>query len=85
MSFVHTIVNEISKTYLQNEKRYNYTTPKLFLEQISLYSKLLNEKTINLQNMILRLENGLTKLASCSEQVMQTFLKSNEFLFSRIV
>lgn len=69
MSYVHQSVNEMSSAYLQNEKRYNYTTPKSFLEQIALYSKLLGEKVFNLKSMILRLENGLTKLASCAGQV----------------
>lgn len=69
MSFVHSIVNEISQRYLLYEKRYNYTTPKTFLEQISLYSKLLTEKTVGLKHNIIRLENGLLKLASTSEEV----------------
>jgi len=34
---VHKKVNEVSQTYLTNERRYNYTTPKSFLEQIKLY------------------------------------------------
>ncbi|XP_022817840.1 dynein beta chain, ciliary-like [Spodoptera litura] len=69
MSHVHQSVNEMSEIYYQNEKRYNYTTPKTFLEQIALYSKLLNEKTKNLKMMIIRLENGLEKLASCAGDV----------------
>lgn len=69
MSYVHSTVNKISETYLQNEKRYNYTTPKSFLEQIALYSKLLTEKTNNIHNNIERLEIGLLKLASTSEEV----------------
>jgi dynein heavy chain len=69
MSHVHTSVNEVSKIYLQNERRYNYTTPKSFLEQIALYSKLLTEKTCNLKAMIERLVNGLEKLNSCAGQV----------------
>lgn len=69
MSFVHTSVNTISDVYLQNERRYNYTTPKSFLEQISLYSKLLMEKTFDLEAMILRLTDGLEKLKICSVQV----------------
>ncbi|XP_011494831.1 PREDICTED: dynein beta chain, ciliary-like [Ceratosolen solmsi marchali] len=69
MSYAHTSVNEISKLYLHNERRYNYTTPKSFLEQIALYSKLLNEKTFDLQSMIERLVNGLEKLDSCAGQV----------------
>ncbi|KAJ0173728.1 hypothetical protein K1T71_010877 [Dendrolimus kikuchii] len=69
MSHVHQSVNQMSATYFQNERRYNYTTPKTFLEQIALYSKLLNEKTRNLKMMISRLENGLEKLASCAADV----------------
>lgn len=69
MSYVHTVVNQMSESYLLNERRYNYTTPKTFLEQIALYSKLLTEKSKNLENNIIRLENGLTKLASTSEEV----------------
>ncbi|XP_018058898.1 PREDICTED: dynein heavy chain 9, axonemal [Atta colombica] len=66
MSFVHTSVNDISAIYLQNERRYNYTTPKSFLEQIFLYSKLLTEKTHDLEAMITRLTDGLVKLESCA-------------------
>ncbi|XP_049940954.1 dynein beta chain, ciliary-like [Schistocerca serialis cubense] len=69
MAYVHTVVNEMSQVYLNNEKRYNYTTPKTFLEQINLYSKLLNEKTDELQSRIIRLTNGLEKLASTAQQV----------------
>lgn len=69
MSHVHQSVNQMSAMYFQNERRYNYTTPKTFLEQISLYGKLLNEKTKNLKMMIYRLENGLEKLASCAADV----------------
>ncbi|XP_018352750.1 PREDICTED: dynein heavy chain 9, axonemal-like [Trachymyrmex septentrionalis] len=68
MSFVHTSVNDVSAIYLQNERRYNYTTPKSFLEQISLYSKLLTEKSYDLKSMISRLTDGLVKLKSCAIQ-----------------
>ncbi|EGI59469.1 Dynein beta chain, ciliary [Acromyrmex echinatior] len=68
MSFVHTSVNDVSAIYLQNERRYNYTTPKSFLEQISLYSKLLTEKSYDLKAMISRLNDGLVKLESCAVQ-----------------
>ncbi|KAL0819776.1 hypothetical protein ABMA28_007817 [Loxostege sticticalis] len=69
MAHVHQSVNQMSAVYFQNERRYNYTTPKTFLEQITLYSKLLNDKTKNLKMMISRLENGLEKLASCAADV----------------
>jgi len=48
----------------QNERRYNYTTPKSFLEQISLYRNLLQTKRREHEDGILRLENGLVKLES---------------------
>ena len=35
MAFVHTSVNDMSKQYLANERRYNYTTPKSFLELVT--------------------------------------------------
>lgn len=38
MSYVHTSVNEESQLYLANERRYNYTTPKSFLEQVQIYT-----------------------------------------------
>lgn len=69
MSYVHTTVNEMSKTYLATERRYNYTTPKTFLEQIKLYQNLLAKKRMELVAKIERLENGLMKLQSTASQV----------------
>lgn len=59
----------MSRVYLQNERRYNYTTPKSYLEQISLYSKLLRMKNAELSGKVDRLQNGLAKLRSTAEQV----------------
>lgn len=69
MANTHTSVNLMSKLYFQNERRYNYTTPKSYLEQINLYSKLLIRKSDELQCKIKRLENGLDKLRSTATQV----------------
>ncbi|KAK7507150.1 hypothetical protein BaRGS_00001085, partial [Batillaria attramentaria] len=69
MAFVHKSVNEISQQYLTNERRYNYTTPKSFLEQIVLYQNLLRRKYTELQAKIVRLENGLEKLRHTAGQV----------------
>lgn len=71
MAYVHTSVNTTSKAYLQIERRYNYTTPKSFLEQILLYMKLLNRKHDELDSKIKRLENGLEKLNSTALQVAE--------------
>lgn len=73
MSFVHQSVNEVSQQYLTNEKRYNYTTPKSFLEQITLYQNLLRRKNSELQAKIVRLENGLEKLRNTAAQVWTVF------------
>ncbi|NXT54658.1 DYH17 protein, partial [Pluvianellus socialis] len=69
MSYVHTSVKEMSKAYLAMERRYNYTTPKTFLEQIKLYQNLLSKKRNELTAKIERLEKGLTKLQSTTSQV----------------
>ncbi|CAK8695850.1 unnamed protein product [Clavelina lepadiformis] len=69
MSFVHTSVNDTGKLYLANDRRYNYTTPKSFLEQIKLYESLLSVKSKELLAKMERLENGLTKLQSTAAQV----------------
>lgn len=69
MAFAHTSVNESSKKYLANERRYNYTTPKSFLEQIKLYQSLLKKKATELQQKMDRLDNGLQKLQSTASQV----------------
>lgn len=69
MAYVHTSVNQTSKEYLANERRYNYTTPKSFLEQIKLYRSLLGQKSKDLTTKMERLENGLQKLNSTSAQV----------------
>lgn len=80
MAYVHKTVNDISQVYLNNDKRYNYTTPKSFLELISLYTKLIKEKIKANSDRRIRLENGLIKLASCSKEVdaLQDVLKVQE-------
>lgn len=83
MAYVHGTVNEMSKLYMLNEKRYNYTTPKSFLELISLYSKLLNEKTCDLKDKIIRLENGILKLAECAKQVDSLQVRFNLIYYSK--
>lgn len=68
LAYAQTTVNEVSSIYLTNDRRYNYTTPKSFLEQITLYKNLLNTKNDELNKMIYRLENGLERLKEAGEQ-----------------
>ncbi|KAM3605484.1 uncharacterized protein V6R79_026173 [Siganus canaliculatus] len=69
ISYAHTSVNEVSVKYQQNEKHFNYTTPKSFLEFIKLYGNLLGKKRTELAQKMERLENGLQKLQSTASQV----------------
>ncbi|XP_058455827.1 dynein beta chain, ciliary-like isoform X2 [Malaya genurostris] len=85
MAFVHGTVNEMSHIYLQNERRYNYTTPKSFLELIALYSKFVREKHAELNDRVQRLESGILKLAECAEQVdsLQVQLAEQEVVLKK--
>ncbi|KAG7259398.1 hypothetical protein CRUP_006228 [Coryphaenoides rupestris] len=69
ISFAHTSVKEVSVKYQQNEKHFNYTTPKSFLEFIKLYGNVLRAKRRELTQKMERLENGLLKLQSTASQV----------------
>ncbi|KAK3559476.1 hypothetical protein QTP86_013663 [Hemibagrus guttatus] len=69
MAYVHKTVNDMSKCYLLLDRRYNYTTPKTFLEQINLYQNLLSVKRTELLAKVDRLVKGLNKLESTTAQV----------------
>nr|XP_020748715.1 dynein heavy chain 11, axonemal isoform X1 [Odocoileus virginianus texanus] len=69
MAHVHTSVREMSTRYYQNEKRHNYTTPKSFLEQISLFKNLLKKKQEAVSQKKEHLVNGVQKLRTTASQV----------------
>ncbi|XP_023565616.1 dynein heavy chain 11, axonemal [Octodon degus] len=69
MAHVHTSVNAMSTRYYQNERRYNYTTPKSFLEQISLFKNLLKKKQKEVAQKKEHLMNGIQKLKTTASQV----------------
>lgn len=71
MAFVHESVSVACKTYQQVDRRYNYTTPKSFLELIEVYKKLLAKKREELNSTIDRLSNGLTKINESEEKVKE--------------
>ncbi|XP_051008480.1 dynein axonemal heavy chain 11 [Acomys russatus] len=80
MAYVHTSVKEMSAWYYQNERRYNYTTPRSFLEQISLFKSLLQRKQGELHQKKEHLANGIQKLQTTASQVgnLQARLASQE-------
>ncbi|CAM9358663.1 unnamed protein product [Ascophyllum nodosum] len=62
MAEVHGSVNELSRQFLEAEERYNYTTPKNFLELIDFYKDLLRKRQGEQNDNIARLTNGLETL-----------------------
>jgi dynein heavy chain len=71
MAFVHRSVEAASTEFFESERRYNYTTPKSFLDLISLYKKMLASKKQGINVLRERLENGLEKMNSAAEQVAE--------------
>jgi dynein heavy chain len=68
---VHVSVGTASIEYLKSEKRYNYTTPKSFLELVNFYKSLLQKRQTDLSNSIRRLETGLDTLVRTNKDVME--------------
>lgn len=66
----------MSVRYQQNEKHFNYTTPKSFLEFMKLYGNLLRKKRTDLAQKMERLENGLQKLLTTASQVSRVISPS---------
>ena len=69
MAKVHSSIDIANEKFLKLERRFNYTTPKSFLELIDFYKKLLGEKRENIQKQILRYEMGLNILAETQNKV----------------
>jgi dynein heavy chain, axonemal len=63
------LVNKASHRFKQVERRFNYTTPKTFLELIKLYKNVLSKKRAKTMESIERLETGLTKLHKTQKDV----------------
>ncbi|GBF97683.1 flagellar outer dynein arm heavy chain beta [Raphidocelis subcapitata] len=82
MAHAHTAVSAASAAYLETQRRYNYTTPKSYLELISLYKDLLARKRRELRAAIERLQNGVEKIAQASAQVadLQAALKQEQII-----
>jgi dynein heavy chain len=81
-AFAHMAVNDASGAYFNEDRRYNYTTPKSYLELISLYKSMLEQKRLDLKHAKERLENGVDKIAQASAQVadLQANLKEEQVI-----
>lgn len=69
MAEVHTSIDEANIRFLKYERRYNYTTPKSFLELINFYKKVLSEKRDSINVLINNYEMGLKILAETKMKV----------------
>jgi len=69
MAHDHVSVNAMSSKYYQVEKRYNYTTPKSFLELIDFYKKLFKKQSDGLYEQIQRLDKGIATLQKTAKDV----------------
>ena len=66
---VHLCVGQYSKEFLQKLQRVNNITPKNYLDFISTYTKLLNQKDKFVLDQCHRLDGGLMKLMEATEQI----------------
>lgn len=66
---VHTSIYAFSKEFERTMKRKNHATPKNFLDFINTYINMLGVKRKEIDQNVVRLENGLVKLRDSSEKV----------------
>ena len=71
MAEVHLTVTNMSEVFLRQERRYNYVTPKSFLELIAFYKHLLAEKRTIVGGLIERLATGLATLRKTEADVTE--------------
>ena len=71
MPYSFDIVNKVAKKFKDQEQRVVHTTPKSFLELLSLYEGLLASKQKHMQTKINRLSDGLDKLRMTAETVAE--------------
>ncbi|CAK9104463.1 Dynein axonemal heavy chain 17 (Axonemal beta dynein heavy chain 17) (Axonemal dynein heavy chain-like protein 1) (Ciliary dynein heavy chain 17) (Ciliary dynein heavy chain-like protein 1) (Dynein axonemal light chain 2) [Durusdinium trenchii] len=69
MSTVHLEVVKASTHFLSTSDRFNYVTPKSFLEFILFYKKLLREQRLSAHEQVERLQNGLDVLRKTAVKV----------------
>lgn len=68
---IHTSVEEASDRFFEELRRKVYTTPKSYLDLISLYINTLDKKRLEFQTNRNRLANGLKKLDETNRQIAE--------------
>ncbi|CAE8597984.1 unnamed protein product [Polarella glacialis] len=69
MAEVHLSIDDANRRYLIEERRYNYCTPKSFLELINFYMKMLSDKQSAVSENCERLERGLAIMEQVQSKV----------------
>ena len=64
-------VQKASTEYYETQRRYNYVTPKSYLELIGFYKFLLDQKRTEVQRQIDRLDVGLSTLRKTAADVAE--------------
>ena len=67
--YMHKSVERTSNDYRNELRRINYVTPTSYLEVLSLYKRIVEEKRRELKNQTMRLKNGLDKLNAANKAV----------------
>lgn len=80
MAEEHLSVTDASVKYFQTQGRFNYVTPKSFLELISFYKFLLNDKRTRVGKLIERLDVGLSTLRKTAADVAELQIDLNHRL-----
>ena len=80
MPYSFDIVNKVAKKFKNQEQRVVHTTPKSFLELLSLYQNLLASKQTKMMAKINRLSDGLDKLRTTAATVEEISEKLEEQL-----
>ena len=68
-SELHKSINEFNDAFFKSERRYNYTTPKSFLELVNYFKLLVTRKDGDIEFQIERLEKGLAVVAKASDSI----------------
>jgi len=78
VAHVHQSTVAMCEKYHAAERRFNYATPKSFLELIDFYKKLLGQKRVAVVDEYQQLEVGLMKLEQTEEDVGQLKVRLEE-------
>ncbi|XP_035386791.1 dynein heavy chain 11, axonemal isoform X1 [Electrophorus electricus] len=69
LAHAHASAKQAGERYRRAERRHTYSTPRSFLELLSLYGSLLERKREQLQQRLARLRSGLQELKTTAAQV----------------